>query len=270
MRIAKVFPTKTSMSPDDHDVYFGEPELFMPEYDEVHISVAFTWDRERAKYLKRQWEFVAPVKMGGPAIDGEGDGFVPGKYLKKGITFTSRGCPNRCPWCFINRPLKELDPVLEGNIIQDNNILACSRKHLDKVFQMLSRQHAIRFPGGLEARRIRYDIVERFRSLRINELWLSYDHDEAIYDLMKAAYLLKKYFKRWKLRCYVLIGFRNDTIEKAEKRLVKAWEFGFLPFAMLYRNRQGDYPKPEKEWRHFQRTWTRPAAIATKIKKLLK
>lgn len=260
------------MSPLDKDSYYGQPGLFVSQgYKEIHISVAFTWDIEKANWLKEQWEMIAPVKIGGPAIDGEPtNGFVSGMYLKKGITITSRGCPNRCPWCFVNSPLIELEDIQEGNVIQDNNILACSKSHLDKVFQMLSRQHSIRFSGGLEPRRIKYDIVERLRNLRIKELWLSYDHDGAINDLVKASYLLRKYFKRWKLRCYVLIGFKNDTVEKAEKRLVKAWELGFLPFAMLYRNRQGDYPKPEKEWRHFQRTWTRPAAMATKIKELLK
>ena len=272
IKIARVFPTRTSMSPVDEDSYYGQPGLFVSQgYKEIHISVAFTWDIEKANWLKEQWEMIAPVKIGGPAIDGEPtNGFVSGMYLKKGITITSRGCPNRCPWCFVNTPIKELDLISVGNVIQDNNILACSKSHLDKVFQMLSRQHSIRFLGGLESKYIKYNIVERLRSLNIKELWLSYDHDGAIYDLTKASYLLRKYFKRYKLRCYVLIGFRKDTIKKAEKRLVKAWELGFLPFAMLYRNKQGDYPKPEKEWRHFQRTWTRPAAIATKIKELLK
>lgn len=273
MRIARVFPTKTSLSPIDRDVYFGEPELFIPEYDEVHISVAFTWDIERAKWLAKQWEFVAPVKIGGPAIDGEGDGFTPGMYLKKGITITSRGCPNRCPWCFVNKPLKEIDPIPEGNTIQDNNILACSKNHLDKVFQMLSHQHSIRFSGGLEAKRIKYEIVKRLRSLRIKELWLSYDHDGAINDLVKVSYLLRKYFKRDKLRCYVLIGFKDDTIKKAEQRLVKAWELGFLPFAMRYRtpntNWEDTFLFKDRSWNLFTRTWTRPAAIKTKMKQLI-
>lgn len=38
MRIARIFPTRTSTSPTDQDVYFGGSELFMPEYDEVYIS----------------------------------------------------------------------------------------------------------------------------------------------------------------------------------------------------------------------------------------
>ena len=275
MRIARVFPTKTSMSPTDPHAYFGQPGLFVFQgYKEIHISVAFTWDIEKANWLKEQWEMIAPVKIGGPAINGEPtNGFVPGKYLKRGITITSRGCPNRCPWCFVNIPLKELDSIPEGNIVQDNNILACSKSHLDKVFQMLSRQHSIRFSGGLETRRIKYDIVERLRGLNIKELWLSYDHDGAIYDLLKASYLLRKYFKRHKLRCYVLVGFKKDTIEKAEKRLVKAWELGFLPFAMRYRtpktNWNDTYLLKDRAWNLFARKWTRPAIIKTRMKELI-
>jgi len=232
------------MSPVDKDSYFGQPGLFVSQgYKEVHISVAFTWDIEKANWLKEQWEMIAPVKIGGPAVDGEGDEFVPGMYLRDGITITSRGCPNRCSWCFIKRPLKELEDIQKGNVIQDNNILACSKSHLNKVFQMLSRQHSIRFSGGLESRRIKYDTVERLRSLRIKELWLSYDYDGAINDLVRASYLLRKYFSRYKLRCYVLIGFENDTIKKAEQRLVKAWELGFLPFAMRYRT-------PKTNWNY--------------------
>lgn len=259
------------MSPLDRDAYFGTPELFMPKYDEIHISVTFTWNIEQAYFLKKQWECIAPVRIGGPAIDGEPiNGFKAGFYLKKGITITSRGCPNRCPWCFVNNSLIELENIQEGNVIQDNNILACSKSHLDKVFQMLSRQHSIRFSGGLEARRIKYETIDRLRSLRIKELWLSYDHDEAINNLIKATYLLKKYFKRNQLRCYVLIGFDGDTLDKAEARLRKAWELGTLPFAMRYRtpktNWKDSFLFNQREWNLFTRKWTRPAITKTMMK----
>lgn len=39
MRIARIFPTRTSTSPTDQDIYFGGSELFMPEYDGAYISV---------------------------------------------------------------------------------------------------------------------------------------------------------------------------------------------------------------------------------------
>ena len=69
VRIARVFPTKTSMTPIDQDAYYGTPELFMPKYDEVHISCQFTWDIPKAKRLALDWEHIAPVKIGGVAID---------------------------------------------------------------------------------------------------------------------------------------------------------------------------------------------------------
>lgn len=261
MKIARVFPTKTSNSPDDPDAYFGPPELFMPDYDEIHVSVAFTWDIKRARELKKQWEAIAPVKIGGPAIDGEGDSFTPGQYLRKGITITSRGCPNSCPWCFVKKPLTELE-IHPGSNLLDNNILACSKNHQDKVFQMLASQFQIHLNGGLEAARIDDYVIERLRGIRIRRLFVAYDHPSSFKQFKRAVTLLRKYFDRWKVRCYVLVGFGNDTPEKAEARLIQAWEAGTLPYAMLYRNKGGDYPTPNEDWRRIQRIWVRPPRIA--------
>ena len=32
-----------------------------------------------------------------------------------------------------------------------------------------------------------------------------------------------------RLRCYVLIGYKGDTFEKAQKRMGEAWRAGFMP-----------------------------------------
>lgn len=268
MKIARVFPIKTSMSPVDLDAYFGNPpNLFPLIYDEIHISVSFTWDIQQAYWLKRQWEDIAPVKIGGPAIDGESkNSFNPGVYLRNGVTITSRGCPNRCPFCHVKCDLIELKEIHPGNIIQDNNILACSKSHQEKVFQMLKGQREIQFLGGLEASRITEKIIEQLRGLRIKQLFFAYDRTEQEKHLVKAGGILSSYFTRSHLRCFVLIGYGNDTIEKALTRLIRSYELGFLPFSMLYRNKKGEYPQPEKEWREFNRTWDRPAAFKTWLK----
>ena len=267
MRIARVFPTRTNMSPFDKDAYFGPPDLFTPQYDEIHISVAFTWDIDKAMTLKEHWlNHGEIVKVGGPAIDGEPtNGFNPGMYLRKGVVITSRGCPNNCPWCFVNQPLIELE-VKEGNNILDNNLLACSKDHLNKVFQMLKRQREIKFTGGLEASRITGKIAEQIRGLKIRRLYLAYDHPSRLKSVKKAYQILVKYFSRESLGCYVLIGHNGDSMDKAEGRLRQIWDLGGMPFAMLYRNRAGEYPQPEKEWRRFQRSWCRPAAIRATMK----
>lgn len=68
MRIARVFPRRTTMTPTD-DLAFVDcqpPLLAMPEVDEVHVSVAFTWDMPKAERIAEEWRAIGvPVKMGG-------------------------------------------------------------------------------------------------------------------------------------------------------------------------------------------------------------
>ncbi len=70
MKIARVFPRQTSATPTDSMAFFDVPPMLgLPEIDEVHVSVAFTWDLAKAEWLAHQWEIVGvPVKIGGPAF----------------------------------------------------------------------------------------------------------------------------------------------------------------------------------------------------------
>lgn len=274
IKIARVFPRKTNMSPVDPNTYFDVPDLFTPHYDEVHISVTFTWDLKRADELADVWvSKTDKLIRGGPAYDDRGEWFIPGMYLKLGVTITSRGCPNNCPWCYV--PLREGKirelPVFSGNIIQDNNLLACSKDHINKVFKMLRKEKHINFSGGLEVARITDWVAEELSKLKIYQLWLAYDHPNQEKLLKEAVEKLRRrYFKRDQIRCYVLIGYEGDTLEKAEDRLRRAWEIGTLPFAMRYRtpspNRNETYLFKERAWNLFTREWTRPAIIKTKMK----
>ncbi|OAV65645.1 hypothetical protein Barb6_02816 [Bacteroidales bacterium Barb6] len=64
------------------------------------------------------------------------------------------------------------------------------------------------------------------------------------------------------LYSYVLIGFKGDTIEKAQKRLYQTIDAGFIPMAMLYRDYEGKF---DKTWKRFQREWANPTIRAVKI-----
>lgn len=250
----------------DENAFFGPPDLFTPRYDKIRISVAFTWDIPRAVELANAWRSLGEIQIGGPAVDGESEEeFTPGLYLAPGKIVTSRGCPNRCSWCFIHDPLKELE-IHEGNDIIDNNVLACSEEHLDALFAMLRSQRRIRFSGGLEAARITPRIVQRFRGVRIDSLFLAFDDNSRAHLLEKATDRLRPYFNRDKLFCYVLIGFASDSIEAAEERLRYVWDLGLMPFAMLYREWSGAYPEPRAEWMAFRHLWIRPAIIKRRIK----
>ena len=257
MKIARVFATKTKMCPTDEDVYFGPPPALLDiKYDEVHISITFPESRERGARLAHWWDEYGLVKIGGPACGDPGGEFTPRLYLKKGVTITSRGCIRNCPFCFVPRRekgIRELE-IHAGNIVQDNNLLACSKAHVRKVFEMLRTQRTIDFAGGLDCRLLKDGIIEELRSLKISQLWFAYDSGSCESSIKRAGEKLKKHFSRKKMRCYVLIGFQADTPDKAEGRLRQAWEFGFLPFAMLYEPKQYT-----KDWHDLQRNFSRPA-----------
>jgi len=263
MRIARVFPRKNSMTPIDPDAYFGPPHLNTPKYDEVHVSVVFTWDKEQGESLLRQWSKHAPiVRIGGPAFGDPGEDFIPGRYMRPGITITSRGCPNNCAFCLVPKregQIKEL-PIQPGNVIQDNNILACSDKHVREVFKMLKTQKAVCFKGGLEAARVTEAIAEEMRGLRIRELWLACDTPNSLWPTINAAVRLRTAgFKNYQLRAYVILG--KDMAEE-EWRLQTILDFGIKPFGQLYKAEEPiEY---SDAWKDFARKWSRPAAMCAK------
>jgi hypothetical protein len=272
MRIARVFPRRTNATPIDEFTFTDTPPLLtLPEIDEVHISVAFTYDLQRAEWLAEQWEVCGvPVKMGGPAFNEPGGEFVPGMYLKPGYVITSRGCPNHCWFCAVPKregyQLREL-PITEGYNVLDDNLLACSHEHIRAVFDMLEKQtERPMFTGGLEARLLKPWHAQRLKEIKTKRLYMAYDTPDDYEPLVAAGkMLLEAGFTKEShtLACYVLIGYRGDTFEKAEKRLNDTIKAGFVPYAMLYRDEEG---KTDPEWGRFQRLWARPAIIAAREK----
>ena len=181
-RIARVFPRKTSMTPCDDLVFFGPPtlEAFAADIDEVHISVTFTWDIEKAEQLYYDWQILGvPVEVGGPAFDDRMGDFTQGLYLREGMTFTSRGCTKDCWFCSVPRCshgiIREL-PVQDGWNILDDNILGTSEEHFREVIEMLRRQkkRAV-FSGGLEPALLQPWQAELLRSINPATMYTAYD-----------------------------------------------------------------------------------------------
>jgi len=235
------------------------------EADEIHISVAFTYDIPKAEKLVKEWSRVASVRLGGPAYGLSGGDFIPGMYLKPGYVITSRGCPKRCWFCSVwrrEKGIKEL-PIVNGWNVLDDNLLACSERHIRAVFAMLQKQNQrAGFTGGLEARLLQDWHVDLLCLLKPKPvMFFAYDTPDDYEPLVVAA---RKIFDAGftkashAVRCYVLIGYPKDSFGQAESRLRQVLALGITPMAMLYRDQQGEV---SDEWRAFQRQWARPAII---------
>jgi hypothetical protein len=265
MTTIRVFPRRTALTPTDSMAFVGDPPMFRPEADEVHISCVFSWDVDEGRRLAEAWGQYYPVKIGGPAMGSRANGFTPGLYVRTGVTFTSKGCNNQCPWCLVpprEGRLLEYAGFAAGNLVQDNNLLQCSQSHLDKVFAMLRTQRAIEFTGGLDARLMTQDVADSIRGLRLKQLFLACDTDNGLGPLERAIRLLQ--LPRDKVRCYVLCAF-GTSIDECEERLRSVWAVGAMPFAQLYQppDRWIAY---SQEWRRLARTWSRPAATKAHMK----
>jgi hypothetical protein len=273
MRLIRVFPRKTKASPRDELAYFGPPDMFA-EADEVHVSVTFTADKIAAEKLAYQWQPVAPVRIGGVAYGDRGEEFAPGRYIREGYIFTSRGCPRRCWFCSVWKrdPTPRLFPIVEGWNILDDNLLACPRPHVEAVFAMLRKQkRRVEFTGGLEALSLQDYQVDLLAALTPRpNMFFAYDPGDDFETLRSAARrLIKAGFTpaSHRMRVYVLIGYPKDTVEAAETRLRQMASIGLTPHAMLWLPETPGAEKwrPTEAWRGFQRLWARPAIIHTRI-----
>lgn len=232
-RIIRVFPRRTSMTPRDDMAFVGDPPMIRPEADEIHVSVTFSWDVEEGYRLAESWiQYYPVVELAGPALSSDCDGFISGQYVRPGVTFTSRGCNNQCPWCLVPKregKLREMTSFSAGYLIQDNNFLQCNRGHRDQVFQMLRGQSQIQFAGGVDARLLTDRIGEQIRGLRIAQVFLACDTDGGLKALQGAVQRLA--LPRDKVRCYVLLALNGESMSQGIARLEDVWAAGAMPFA---------------------------------------
>lgn len=284
MTIARVFPRRTEATPTDKLAFIGEcpdPKVvaqLIPDLGEVHVSCAFTYDLSEAERIAESWRALdVPVLLGGPALGKPSGPCSPGVYVKECITFTSRGCNNHCWFCRVPKvegKLREY-PIVDGYIINDDNLLACSESHVRNVFKMLARQQQKpEFKGGLEAKILKPWHVDLLVKSKPARIYMAYDTPDDYEPLVMAGRMLQEAgIKRSRhiLSAYVLIGYKGDTLEKALDRCVKTWLAGFVPYAMLYTDEEGktkdDYDHTDC-WGPFQRQFLRPEISMSILKKL--
>jgi len=265
-KIARVFPSRTKATPTDDLAFTTGPPLWRVECDVVHVSCTFTWERNHAAQLAKMWEAAGyAVETGGPAFDAPGADFVPGRYLRPGYVITSRGCRNRCWFCYTwarEGDTREL-PITDGFNVLDSNLLQCKESHIRAVFAMLEKQdQRPAFTGGLEASLLEDWHIDLLLKSKPTRLYFAYDTPDDLEPLIIAS---RRMFAAGftvpshTVFCYVLIGYPGDTPAAAKKRLLQVLTLGVTPMAMYWRGEKYK-PKPSV-WSKLQKQWARPVAI---------
>ena len=218
--------------------------------DTAYISSVFSWNLQKT-YMRCVFYKSAgyKVRVGGQNVvmnpsmfkefdtSGEVDAL---KYHNPDAVFTSSGCIRNCSFCLVPKlegSLRELDDWEVKPIICDNNLLACSQAHFDKVIDRLleKRLTGIDFNQGLDARILTDHHAQRFAELPndtiIRLAWDNIDTERLYMSAFNR--LIDAGIRRNQIRTYVLIGYK-DTPEDALYRLEKIRELGALPNPMRY------------------------------------
>lgn len=195
------------------------------------ISVVFTWNlpiaRKYAEAMRHR-----RVRIGGPAValmpqfllgcGAEVGGNIPGVLQRFNplATRTSVGCIRRCTFCSVptieglptlkefGKRQMELSDWPDLPVISDNNLLANSIEHFDRVCDRLEKHEWCDFNQGTDARLITEHHAERLARLKRSVIRLALDSMSYADDWVAALErLLRAGVAKRNVRSYVLCGF---------------------------------------------------------------
>jgi len=245
-------------------------------YDIIYITSLFTYQAQYViqsiRYYKNRFR-NARIRVGGimatliPEYIKEKTGVEPHVGLLRGaencspdyswfpnlpysITFTSRGCPNKCTFCAVRKHepkfitkenwVYDIDITKTGIIFWDNNWLASPNFEKDverlKKFREKAGITRIDFNQGLDCRLMDEDKVKLLSQIKIKPLRLAFDNTSEDGYIQKAIKLAQKYgFKD--ISVYVLYDSEDnhDTPDYFYYRINEINKLGAWAYPMRYR-----------------------------------
>lgn len=228
----------------------------------IMVSIPFTWElpgvlanlRQRSLY----WD---DATVGGPAVELMPGFFNDLDYVKEGrdepgvlqrvnpmATRTTLGCVRRCKFCAIGTghiegKFKELDEWPDLPMITDNNLLAASKAHFDKVIDRLVVHGWADFNQGIDGRLLNDYHAARLAEIKKPTIRLALDHMDyrgkwlEAFDRLRDAGVAKK-----NISSYCLVGFMSDPRESwqrcewVESHGIKAYPMWFHALDQLEKN----------------------------------
>lgn len=160
---------------------------------------------------------------------------------KFSVMFFSRGCIRRCPFCIVPDKEGRIQPVEitalnpAGKYIEvlDNNFFA--NPHWRNAVKFLNQTRQYVNLHGVDIRLMNEEQALALNSMKLkgSSIHIAWDNpkDNIIPNLKE----MLKIVKRYKVACYVLIGYWS-TPEQDYERVMKLDELGVDPFVQPYRD----------------------------------
>jgi len=216
-------------------------------YDRVYMSKVFTFTSDDGRVIQAD-----EVLRGGTGYDIESK--LPDEidriktpdyslYPMHGFSlqFFSRGCIRNCPFCLVSRkegriatafPM-ELNPNGRHIEVLDNNFFA-NPKWSDAVSFLNATNQPVNL-HGVDVRIMNEEQANALNSMRLKGSSIHIAWDNPCDDILPNLEAMVKQVKRYKISCYVLIGYWS-TPEEDYYRVMKLAELGIDPFVQYYRD----------------------------------
>ena len=157
------------------------------------------------------------------------------------IQFFSRGCIRNCPFCLVRHKegkiqpceTKELNPNGKMIDVFDNNFFA-NPLWRDAVEFLNSTKQPVNL-HGVDVRIMNEEQAYALNSMRLKGSSIHIAWDNPKDDILPNLRDMLKQVKRYKVACYVLIGYWS-TPEEDDYRVKKLVELGVDPFVQPYRD----------------------------------
>jgi hypothetical protein len=167
------------------------------------------------------------------------------KWGNHSFVFTSRGCPNKCPFCavkflepvfFINKNWKEhINISLPYIMIHDNNIISAGLEHYTDVLTYLRKiEKPVTFDNGFDCRLFNEDHCKYLSKINLRTIRFAFDSMDQNGAIQRAVKLCIKHgIPKSKILVFILYNFR-DTLDDALYRAEQVSKLGARPYAMRY------------------------------------
>lgn len=148
------------------------------------------------------------------------------------IGYITRGCPRKCPWCYVPRkegniaPYRKWEEIVRFDtkklILMDNNILA-SKYGISELKRMVGSAIRIDLNQGMDVRLVTEEVADILASLNwIKYIRFSCDTISQIKSIDRVAYMLgERGIKPYRLFIYVLVRKDLDEADYRVQQLKK-------------------------------------------------